>query len=65
MPKKKITADVTLGVDSGYRDAAGAPITTMVPPGTEVVLEASEADRIIARWGGEVLEEIPDETVAK
>ena len=32
-----------------------------MPPGAEVELDAEEADRILARWGGEVLEVLPDD----
>lgn len=76
MPKKTIVTKIALGVEdpdhdvAEVRDAAG---TVLVPAargiahrkaGEEVTLDADEADRIIARFGGEVLEEIPDEVSA-
>lgn len=61
MPKKRITTNVTVAVTDGEHAGYGMPAAFYAPPGTEIVLEASEADRIMARWGGEVLEEIPDE----
>lgn len=76
MPKKTIVTKIALGVEdpdhyvAEVRDAAG---TVLVPAsrgiahkkaGEEVTLDADEADRIIARFGGEVLEEIPDEEPA-
>jgi len=64
MPKKRITANVTVAVTDGEHAGYGAPVAFYAPPGTEIVLEASEADRIIDRFGGEVLELIPDEVPA-
>lgn len=61
MPKKRITANVTIAVPD---EEHGPAVQFYAPPGTEVILEADEADRIIARWGGEVLEMIPDESGA-
>ncbi|MGU3662004.1 hypothetical protein [Methylobacterium fujisawaense] len=61
MPKKRITTNVTVGVSDGEHAGYGAPVAFHAPPGTEIILEADEADRIMARWGGEVLEVIPDE----
>lgn len=73
MPRKTIIAKVTLGVEAPEktvaeaRDVNGNVIQPRslglehVLPGTPVTLDAAEADRIIARFGGEVLEEIPDE----
>ncbi|SEH31588.1 hypothetical protein SAMN02799636_01101 [Methylobacterium sp. 275MFSha3.1] len=58
MPKKRITAGVTVAVPD---EEHGPAVAFHAPPGTEIILEADEADRIIARWGGEVLEVIPDE----
>lgn len=64
MPKKRITTNVTVAVSAEGEAGYGAPVAFYAPPGTEIVLEASEADRIMARWGGEVLEVIPDEEPA-
>ncbi len=61
MPKKRITAGVTVAVPD---EEHGPAVAFYAPPGTEIVLEADEADRIIARFGGEVLEVIPDEVPA-
>lgn len=61
MPKKRITTNVTVAVTDGEHAGYGAPVAFYAPPGTEIILEADEADRIMARWGGEVLEVIPDE----
>lgn len=58
MPKKRCTVGVTVAVpDEEY----GPSVAFYAPPGTEIILESDEADRIIARWGGKVLEVIPDE----
>lgn len=59
--RKRIIAYVTIGVDSGQRTEDGTRVTLMMPPGAEVELDADEADRIIERWGGEVLEVLPDD----
>lgn len=64
MPKKTIIANITLHVPSGHYSADEAPIAQAVPPGTEVTLDAEEADRIVKRWGGEILAVIPDEASA-
>lgn len=61
MPKKRITTNVTVAVSNGEHAGYGMPVAFYAPPGTEIELEADEADRIIARWGGEVLEVLPDE----
>lgn len=61
MPKKRITTNVTVAVSDDEQGGFIAPVAFYAPPGTEIVLEASEADRIMDRWGGEVLEVIPDE----
>lgn len=73
MPQKTIKTKVTLGIadprqDSPLvRDPTGAVLHPgskglgHAAPGTPVTLDADEADWIIARFGGEVLEEIPDE----
>lgn len=61
MPKKRITTNVTVAVSDDEQGGYGAPVAFYAPPGTEIILEADEADRIMARWGGEVLEVIPDE----
>lgn len=76
MPKKTIVTKIALGIEdpdhdvAEVRDAAG---TVLVPAsrgimhkkaGEAVTLDAGEADRIIARFGGEVLEQIPDEAPA-
>lgn len=76
MPKKMIIAKVAIGIHDPDRDtpaahdAAGNVLQPYsrglghASPGTPVTLDADEADRIIARFGGEVLEEIPDEESA-
>ena len=73
MPQKMIVTTVTLGVHDPDRDtpevkdAAGNVLQPRsiglahVPPGEPVILDADEADRILARWGGE---EIADEKPA-
>ena len=73
MPKKTIITKITLGVRDPERDTvevrdpnglvlvpASAGIAHKAP-GEPVTLEAAEADAIVKRFGGEVLEEIPDE----
>lgn len=76
MPKKTIVTKIALGVEDPDHDVAevrDANGTILVPAargiahrkaGEPVTLDADEADRIIARFGGEVLEEIPDEEAA-
>ena len=76
MPKKTITTKVAIGVHDPERDTPEVKDATgnvlqpysrglgHASPGTPVTLDADEADRIIARWGGEVLEEIPDDVTA-
>lgn len=76
MPKKTIITKVTLGVEAPdktvaeARDENGNVLQPRslgldhVLPGNPVTLDAAEADAIIARWGGEVVEEIPDEELA-
>jgi hypothetical protein len=73
MPKKTIVTKIALGVEdpdqdvAEVRDANGAILVPAArgiahkKAGEPVTLDADEADRIIARFGGEVLEEIPDE----
>lgn len=72
MPKKTIITTVTLGVPDPTQDVAEARDvngTILLPrasgvahaaPGKPVTLDAGEADAILARFGGEVLEVIPD-----
>ncbi len=73
MPKKTIVTKIALGVEdpdhdvAEVRDANGAILVPAArgiahkKAGEPVTLDADEADRIIARFGGEVLEETPDE----
>lgn len=73
MPLKTIITKVTLCVGDPdkdtveVRDPSGAILVprsagvALKKPGELVTLDAAEADVIIARFGGEVLEEIPDQ----
>ena len=73
MPKKTIITTVTLGVHAPDLDmievrnandillSPGSRGLGHVAPGEPVTLDAAEADEILARYGGEVIEEIPDE----
>lgn len=72
-PQKTIITSVTLGVHDPagdmpeVRDASGNVLSPAIrglghaAPGTPVTLDADEADRILARWGGEVVDEDSDE----
>ncbi len=72
MPQKTIVTTVTVGVPdehkskSEIRTDAGVvvqPAETVlkhVPPGELVTLDGAEADAIVKRFGGEVIEEIAD-----
>lgn len=76
MPKKTIVTKIALGVEDPDHDVAEVrdPNGLVLVPasrgiahkkaGEPVTLDADEADRIVARFGGEVLEEIPDEAPA-
>ena len=76
MPKKTIVTKIALGVEdpdhdvAEVRDANGALLVPAArgiahkKAGEPVTLGADEADRIIARFGGEVLTEIADEEPA-
>lgn len=61
MPKKIIITTVTLAV-SAEGTPPGENVAVYLPPGAEATLDADEADRILARWGGEIIAVIPDET---
>jgi hypothetical protein len=56
MATKTIKTKVTVGVPG---DEPGTVL--FIPAGEPVSLDADEADRILARWGGEVLSEETDE----
>ncbi|MRI57415.1 hypothetical protein D8770_26285 [Methylobacterium sp. DB1607] len=71
-PQKTIITTVTLGVHDPdgdmpeVRDASGNVLSPAIrglghaAPGMPVTLDADEADRILARWGGEVVDEDED-----
>lgn len=61
--RKTIVTTITIGV-AGAPAEDGSLSTLYAPPGSEVTLAADEADRILARFGGEVLAELPDEQPA-
>lgn len=63
MPQKTIITTVAVGVPDPASPKF-TPTVMLIAPGTPVTLDADEADRILARWGGEVVATVADDPAA-